>query len=436
MSSRNPSNPRSGPGADSECDTAESRCQSEEERCEFEIDIELEDHSDDTVLTPLRILDYDELESTQTDNQPFVRFEIEIEDNAVDGLEVEITVGRAGIDRRTVYNEELDSSFRSVGTHQWDWDGYSNGGILDTKVLKDPHLELKLQGILCGVRKDKIIRFDNEPAEQDWIDVVVDQNNMTVAVELRVDLQDGGDNGVGEVPPDEIFEPGLTPNFSHIPASDPQRQAHTRERNFNALKNLSRDGVRKYWSRDSTNGLAISTSCGRYTVTTTPVVTEENAMDDIDLEYNTNGSWGRSSNPGRIRGFFSFIANLFIPERSIYNAGWIQFDADDPDTGWRYINLTEEDRAFSHTSAHELGHEILSAYGGDTYSYGHRGTSTVITQRPRDLDDGGETHPATGEIDLMKYYRGDRPSDFYTRNVASETDVKSLIWLARVEFDD
>ena len=83
-----------------------------------------------------------------------------------------------------------------------------------------------------------------------------------------------------------------------------------------------------------------------------------------------------------------------------------------------------------------MGHEILSAYGGESYSYGHKGTSNVVTQTERALDSGGETYPATGEIDLMKYYHGGYPSDYYSRIVAHEVDVESLIWLARVRFDD
>jgi hypothetical protein len=435
MSSSDPSSPRSGAGADTECDGVESHCESEEERCEFDISIELADHSDDKNLTPLRIPDYSESGSTQTDNQAYVNFEIEVEDNTLDFLEIEIFVGVTP-NRRRVYYEELGYNYRTVGTHEWRWDGYSEAGILDTRVLKDPSLELELRGMLCGVRKDDIIRFDNEPAEQDWVDVRIDRGALTVEVELRIDLRDGGENGVGELPPSEIFTSGATPDYSGIPAGDARRQAHARARSFNDLKNLVRNGFSSYWSRNSSNGLTISTPFGSHTVTTTPVITTEHSMDDVNLEYNTNGDWGRSSNPGSIRGFFSFIANIFVPERSIYNAGWIRYEASGNDSGWRYQNLTDEDDAFKETSAHEIGHEILSAYGGEDYSYGHRGSSSVITQTTLELTDGGVSYPASGEIDLMKYYNGTRPADFYHRVVACEIDVKSLLWLARVEFDD
>ena len=38
-----------------------------------------------------------------------------------------------------------------------------------------------------------------------------------------------------------------------------------------------------------------------------------------------------------------------------------------------------------------------------------------------------------GEIDLMKYYNGSKPNDFYDRRVANETDVLSLISLTKIE---
>lgn len=399
-------------------------------QCDFDLDIDLKDHSDGAILTPFRIPDHDEV-GGGTHNQDHVRFEIEIEDNPVDRLEIEIYRDR-GSGRETVWKGELPPELRAVGSHEWRWDGFGNNDILDTRVLKAPDLKLELRATLCDRQKVEILEFDNEAAEQDWLDVVIDRSAKNVTVHLRVDLKDGGDSGVGEMPPDEVWEQKSPVNWNAvIPAGDPRRRPHVRTRSFADLERLALDGVRTYWSRNAGNGLNIATPDGPYTVDVQPVNTTEDAMDDVDLEYNTNGDWGRSSNPGSIRGFFSFFANIFIPERSIFNAGWIEYD-----NGWSYIQAADEDRDFRHTAAHELGHEILSAYGGDTYSYSHRGSSTVITQKKEDLGDGGQSYPATGEIDLMIYYHGPRPPDFYTRSVACEVDVKSLIWLARVEFDD
>ena len=94
------------------------------------------------------------------------------------------------------------------------------------------------------------------------------------------------------------------------------------------------------------------------------------------------------------------------------------------------------DEDFKHTAAHEFGHLILNEYGGGLipeYSWSHRGTSTVITQKrlPANLI------PTSGEIDVMHYFTDD-PSDdpdYWKRSVASEQDVKGLIFLTRIKFN-
>ena len=67
------------------------------------------------------------------------------------------------------------------------------------------------------------------------------------------------------------------------------------------------------------------------------------------------------------------------------------------------------------------------------YSWSHKSTSTVLTQKPLD----NNPVPAGGEIDLM-HYHSDGPRnmlDYWARTVASENDVKGLLWLARVKFN-
>ncbi|MDR2925321.1 MAG: hypothetical protein LBU76_05160 [Azoarcus sp.] len=86
---------------------------------------------------------------------------------------------------------------------------------------------------------------------------------------------------------------------------------------------------------------------------------------------------------------------------------------------------------FERTAAHEFGHRIMGAYGGRTYSWTHNQSSTELTQKPLT----GTAHPPSGEIDLMKYAKyktGKR--DEWQRAVASEQDVKGLLWLTRVKF--
>jgi hypothetical protein len=88
---------------------------------------------------------------------------------------------------------------------------------------------------------------------------------------------------------------------------------------------------------------------------------------------------------------------------------------------------------FEHTAAHEFGHRIMGAYGGRTYSWTHNQSSTELTQVPLP----GTTYPANGEIDLMKYAeRRVKRQDRWDRSVASVQDVKGLLWLVRVKFQE
>jgi len=77
--------------------------------------------------------------------------------------------------------------------------------------------------------------------------------------------------------------------------------------------------------------------------------------------------------------------------------------------------------------AHEIGHEILKAFGDVYYSYGHKGSVNTVTQK---IKDGIPKYPSTGEIDLMKYYQ-----NYYDipRTIASKTDVLGLLWLTKIK---
>lgn len=90
---------------------------------------------------------------------------------------------------------------------------------------------------------------------------------------------------------------------------------------------------------------------------------------------------------------------------------------------------------FMHTAAHEIGHEILQAFGGkNEYSYVHKNTSTLLTQEVKKTS----TLPSSGEIDLMKYYSDDyyiyrATNNYYFRNIADEKDVLGLLWCSKIE---
>ena len=63
-----------------------------------------------------------------------------------------------------------------------------------------------------------------------------------------------------------------------------------------------------------------------------------------------------------------------------------------------------EDLAFMETAAHEFGHDVLMASGGLSWSWGHEGTSGGFFYSRRSAS--APSRPATGELNLMKYYQG------------------------------
>ncbi|WPO83654.1 hypothetical protein SD427_04785 [Chryseobacterium sp. JJR-5R] len=97
---------------------------------------------------------------------------------------------------------------------------------------------------------------------------------------------------------------------------------------------------------------------------------------------------------------------------------------------WRYRFENNEDREFKETTAHEIGHTILKAYGGTIYSYGHKGSVNPYTQNE---NANATPYPISGEIDIIPYYTNWLDYDQRNRMVAAERDVLSLLWLTKIK---
>ena len=184
------------------------------------------------------------------------------------------------------------------------------------------------------------------------------------------------------------------------------------------------EGISYHWGRNRNHAVAknVEINSEKYEVFVNPINTQSKAMDDISLIYNTNNDWMRSGNPGTVTGFISAIGNIFSREAVCYNVGYIKGP-----NKWEYIEEKHEDVDFKLTAAHEIGHEILKAFGDVYYSYGHKGSVNTVTQK---IKDDTPEYPSTGEIDLMKYYQ-----NYYDipRTIASETDVLGLVWLTKIK---
>ena len=186
------------------------------------------------------------------------------------------------------------------------------------------------------------------------------------------------------------------------------------------------EGISYHWGRNRNHAVAknVEINSEKYEVFVNPINTQSKAMDDISLIYNTNNDWMRSGNPGTVTGFISAVGNLFSREAVCYNVGYIK-----DSNQWRYRYEQYEDVNFKLTAAHEIGHEILKAFGDVYYSYGHKGSVNTVTQ---EIKNNAPEYPSTGEIDIIPYYLLDPPVSDYNRAVASERDVLGLIWLTKI----
>ncbi len=336
-----------------------------------------------TTLTPLEIPDYDEISGGQTKNKEQIDFCIRNRKKAADSLTLEIFD-----DATLIYSEKATSPFLPNGEHQWQWDGYDNNGVLDTKILKSEKLKIILIAKQNETQQKVELNLKNKAKEVEWTDVRIDRNAKAAEVMVRPSFSDGGVEGQG------------TPT----PYSD--------------LEKMAKDGIEHYWKRDGSRGQgigsAVTTAKGTYKVSVKADVNVEPKAKNFPLIENLDKDLGRSTS-------FGIFSKIY------HNIGAWSFH--------RY-NKSYPDADFKHTAAHEFGHHILNAYGGGVvipeYSWGHKGTSHPILQTANP----NNPIPIVGEVDLMKYQSDEINNyiDYWNRSVAAEQDVKGLIWLTRIKF--
>ncbi|HAJ0062747.1 TPA: PAAR domain-containing protein [Escherichia coli] len=347
--------------------------------------------SGNKILTPLNIPDYKEMISGgSTKNTEKIDFTITNKGDETEALSLEVLDGN-----EVIYSERQTGKYCDKGEHAWQWDGYSNQGILDTTKIKSKSLLVRLIA-LCG---DMMIKVDyplkTSANEEDWIDVKVDKNQKIVDVSWRVEFEDDGVSHKD----DRISPVG-----------------------FEKLKQLAKDGMEYYWARNGMRnpgiGNNITTPHGKYNVNISVSINIDPAMDSFDLiEEQDLESVRSSAFMGRMNIYFN---------RGYYEYGRGYKKGADP--------VFKAGLEFKLDVAHETGHMILKSYGGNTYSWEHKGTSNLV---PPQYALPHSVYPGTGEIDLMKYYDGHiYTSDLYARSVAVENDVCAMIWLSRVKFHD
>lgn len=304
------------------------------------------------------------------------------------------------------------------------WNGFDSEGIYDSSIFDKKTFRARLTGIKGEKKKTAEVSFRTEYAEVNWVDVRIDRNNKRIDTTLRVNLKDGGAEigNYHQVSKEAISFYGYPP-ISYQATS------------YKDIERYVLEGISQFWSRHVGNiGKGVKVNEELYEVIVEAKVNKE-GLAAPKIVYQTNVKEGRSRN-------WELSRILYFYEGYLYNSDWNTYPSNSiiyKNKGWHYRSENEEDEKnvfknmppliedFKMTSAHEIGHEILVAFGGHAYSKRHKGSSTLITQEVLPSE---PPFPKIGEIDLMKYYK-----NYYDipRTIASEIDVLGLVWLTKIK---
>ncbi|WKL47767.1 DUF4280 domain-containing protein [Flavobacterium pectinovorum] len=323
--------------------------------------------------------------------------------------------------------------YTQVGEYYIHWDGFDNDDIYDSTRFNGKDLKAKITAIKDGLQKSIVVDFSTKYSQVDWTDVKIDKKSKRIDVTLRVNLIDGGAEGLSCWNNTRNFNPPHTKSeicdWDKIPESEINPSypvIKTRTQSFSDLEKLAIEGLQYHWGRNknhfATKNITINSE--HYEIYLSPMNTENNAIKAVKLIYNTNGEWMRSGNPGSIKDPMTAVGNLVSRQAICYNVGYIKYSEN-----WGYSYDNSEIEEFKFTSAHEIGHEILKKYGGTFYSYGHKGSVNSVTQS---MKKHAPPYPKNGEIDIMPYYPVSPPLSLYNRYEAAENDVLGLIWLTKI----
>ncbi|CAA0209226.1 conserved hypothetical protein [Tenacibaculum maritimum] len=355
-------------------------------------------------------------------DRDFIQVSYLIEGN--DAVELTIQIRDGG---KIIYQEKItDSSKLTKGEHRWKWNGFDSNGIYDSTVFTTAK-DLNIYTIAIDNEENysrKRVEFTAKYSEVKWVDVKINKNTKRIDVTLRVNLKDGGEIGTEkdctQVGSGQYSSIKTVCPWKKIPEKDIKRNGKppikSRTKSFKDLKQLALEGLSYHWGRNKNHFIAknVDINGELYEVFVNAINTTENAIAPLSTKFVTNGSPGRSRNWELSRILYFNIGYLDF-------SSWYNLSSD-----WRYRSLTFATDLFRETSAHEIGHEVLLAYGGHIYSKKHKETSTILQS-----ENAGLKYPS-GEIDLMKYFDEVYAPDF-RKVIASEKDVLSLIWLTKLE---
>lgn len=304
--------------------------------------------------------------------------------------------------------------YTKIGTYVLLWDGFNNDGIYDSSLFNDKTLTARVTGEKAGKKKMKEVSFHTSRKKAEWVDVKINKNSKRVDVNLKVDLTDGGNEGINSG--SKVSAEALA-YYNQVPYS-------SQVTSYADIEKYALDGIARFWSRNSGNiGKGVNVNSELYEVFVTAKV-DGDGLAAPKIIYQTNTESGRSRNWELSRILYFYEGYLYYDDWKKEAANKVVFQ----NKGWYFKRPDLDD--FKMVAAHEIGHEILLTYGGAVYSKTHKGTShwSMIIQDPD--EDATYVRNTPGEIDLMKYYH-----DYYDipRTIISEFDLLKVIWLTKIK---
>ncbi|HEV8325550.1 MAG TPA: carboxypeptidase regulatory-like domain-containing protein [Myxococcota bacterium] len=309
---------------------------------------------------------------------------------------VEMKVLSAG--GATIHTEKFTSGPILIpGEHVWEWDGWSDAGVLDTALLKEKGVKVQATVSRAGA-KDSVgtLTLENEGHDLDFIDLLIVKSAKTIAVTAHF-----------------LPETRSLPIVGAVDTSD-----------FSKVITYIEEGVKKHWSR------TITVDSEVWTVSAVAKIRPTSPFIRITVVPPVPPT--RSCNPGMFADMSFVVFQYEPPKSSVTGACLTLHDDDNRETG-----------------AHEIGHLIIAQRlglpFGPQFSAGHKGTSTLLGDK---IPSAVLPYPSTGEIDIMRYWDPDPTwppfaparctamSATFARLKLIEDDMKDLLNFAKVEFDD
>ncbi|KPH13090.1 hypothetical protein [Chryseobacterium sp. ERMR1:04] len=243
----------------------------------------------------------------------------------------------------------MSGDYTKIGSYVIFWDGFDNNEIYDSTKFDNKKLKAVIVAKKNGKEKTKEVEFTTNYSEVNWVDVKIDKKNKRIDTTLRVNLKDGGEEGLkcttykesqytiaGEDNPFKN-EKLMICDWDKIPKKDlisAKPPITKRTRSFTDLEELALEGLAYHWGRNKNHAVAkgVKIISDSYEFFMNALNMVEKTMDYVMLTYNTNGNWMRSGNPGSLTiNPISWIGNTFSRKAICYNVGYIEYS-----NGWEF----------------------------------------------------------------------------------------------------